>query len=248
MGNGIQFVPFFIRKKLYERKNRMNPNRKIPQWSRRSFMKTTLGSGAMVLLGQFGVFRLASARQGEKNSLTMIVVDYARCTGCRTCETVCSAYNHPKKVNGELLNGAGNPNLSNIKVYAFNPDVDVPSVCAMCPDNPCIASCSVDPDPVTGRLALYRDSKTLAIANDPDRCIGCGSCAEACRVGVIVPHPETDKPERMCTLCNGDPRCVKYCPFEALSRVNVDTGQNFYALKPEKIAEQLIGEWYGVSD
>ena len=211
-------------------------------------MKTTLGSGAMVLLGQFGVFRLASARQGEKNALTMIVVDYARCTGCRTCETVCSAYNHPKKVNGELLNGAGNPHLSNIKVYAFNPDVDVPSVCAMCPDNPCIASCPVDPDPLTGHRALFRDSKTRSITNDPDRCIGCGSCAETCRAGVIVPHPETDKPERMCNLCNGEPMCVKYCPFEALSQVNVDTSRKFYALKPEKIAEQLIGEWYGVSD
>jgi aldehyde:ferredoxin oxidoreductase len=65
----------------------------------------------------------------------MILVDYSRCTGCRTCETVCSAYNHPKRFNAELLNGAGNPYLSNIKVYGFNPDVDVPTVCAMCPDN-----------------------------------------------------------------------------------------------------------------
>ncbi|MGD8313902.1 MAG: 4Fe-4S binding protein, partial [Syntrophobacterales bacterium] len=70
----------------------MNPNLELPQWSRRKFMKTALGSGAMVLLGQFGIFRLASAQQGEKNVLTMIVVDYSKCTGCRTCETVCSAF------------------------------------------------------------------------------------------------------------------------------------------------------------
>jgi carbon-monoxide dehydrogenase iron sulfur subunit len=223
-------------------------NHELPQWSRRNFMKVAFGSGAIVLLGQFGVFRLASAQPGEENSLTMILVDYSKCTGCRTCETVCSAFNHPKEINGELLNGTGNPYLSNIKVYAFNPDVDVPTVCAMCPDSPCIEACPVDPDPSTGRRALYRDSKTMTIRVDPDRCIGCGSCAEACRVGVIVPHPETSLPERMCNLCNGEPQCVKYCPFGALSHVKVDIRKEFYAMKPDKVAEQLIKEWYGISD
>jgi Fe-S-cluster-containing hydrogenase component 2 len=226
----------------------MIPNRELPQWSRRNFMKVAFKGGAVLLLGQFGVFRLARAQEEGKDSFTMIMVDYSKCTGCRTCETVCSAFNHPKEVNGELLKGTGNPYLSNIKVYAFNPDVDVPTVCAMCRDNPCIEACPVDPDPVTGRRALYRDSRTLAIKVDPDRCIGCESCAEACRVEVIAPNPETALPERMCTLCNGDPQCVKYCPFEALSQVKVDTSREFYAMKPDEIAEKLIEEWYFVSD
>jgi carbon-monoxide dehydrogenase iron sulfur subunit len=226
----------------------MIPNNELPHWSRRNFMKVAFGSSAMVLLGQFGLFRLASAHQGEENSLSMILVDYSKCTGCRTCETICSAFNHPKEVNGKLLNGTGNPYLSNIKVYSFNPDVDVPTVCAMCPDNPCIEACPVDPDPSTGRRALYRDNKTLTIRVDPNRCIGCGSCAEACRVGVIVPNPKTALPERMCTLCNGEPQCVKYCPFGALSHVKVDISREFYAMKPEQIAEKLIEKWYGDAD
>jgi Fe-S-cluster-containing hydrogenase component 2 len=208
-------------------------------------MKVAFSGGAMVMLGQFGVFRLASAQQGGKNTLTMILVDYSKCTGCRTCETVCSAFNHKQTINGETLNGLGNPDVANIRVYGYNPDVDVPAVCAMCPDNPCIEACPVDPDPVTGRRALYRDSKTLAITNDLDRCIACGSCAEACRVGVILPNVETNKPEHMCTLCGGDPQCVKYCPFGALSQVKVDTSQKFYAMRPEQIAEKLQHEWYG---
>ena len=65
----------------------MNSNQELQQWSRRKFMKTAFGSGAMVLLGQFGLFRLALAQQ--EGTLTMIVVDYAKCTGCRTCETAC---------------------------------------------------------------------------------------------------------------------------------------------------------------
>ena len=97
----------------------MIPNRELPQWSRRKFMKAAFGGSAMVMLGQFGLFRLAQAKAGE-NSLTMIVVNYAKCTGCRTCETVCSAYNHQQTVNGETLNGLGNPDLANIRVYGYN--------------------------------------------------------------------------------------------------------------------------------
>jgi Fe-S-cluster-containing hydrogenase component 2 len=224
----------------------MNSNQELQQWSRRKFMKAAFGSGAMVMLDQFGLFRLAQAKEGEK-SLTMIVVDYAKCTGCRTCETACSAYNHQQTVNGEILNGLGNPDLANIRVYGYNPDVDVPAVCAMCPDSPCIEACPVDPDPKTGWKALYREEKNLTIKNDTKRCIACGECAEACRVGVIRPNAETDIPERMCTLCDGDPQCVKYCPFGALSQVKVDTGKKYYAMRPEKIAEQLMNEWYGAS-
>jgi len=224
----------------------MNPNIELQQWSRRKFMKAAFGTGAMVMLSQFGLFRLAQAKEGE-NSLSMILVDYAKCTGCRTCETACSAFNHQQTVNGETLNGLGNPDLANIRVYGYNPDADVPAVCAMCPDSPCIEACPVDPDPKTGWKALYREEKNLTIKNDPERCEACGSCAEACRVGVIRPNAETDIPERMCTLCDGDPQCVKYCPFGALSQVKVDTGKKYYAMKPEKIAEQLIKDWYGAS-
>ena len=199
----------------------------------------------MVMLGQFGLFRMAFASQGKKEALSMILVDYSKCTGCRTCETACSAYNHQQVVGGEALNGLGNPELANIRVYGYNPDADVPAVCAMCPDSPCVEACPVDPDPKTGRKALFRDDVHQTIKNDPDRCIACGSCAEECRVGVIRPNVETEQPERMCTLCSGDPQCVKYCPFGALSKVTVDTSRKFYAMKPDQVAEQLIKEWYG---
>ncbi len=226
----------------------MIPNQENPQWSRRDFMKTAVGGGAMILLGGFGIFRLASAQQGGKSELVMIVADYSKCTGCRTCETVCSAYNHQQTVNSETLNGLGNPDLANIRVYGYNPDVDIPAVCAMCPDNPCIEACPVDPDPKTGWKALYRENKNQTIKNDSKRCTACGSCAEACRVGVIIPDPKTSRPEHMCTLCGGAPQCVKHCPFEALSLVKVDAGRKFYAMKPEQIAEKLISEWYGASN
>ncbi len=215
-----------------------------PGLTRREFIqRVVIGSSSLVLSSGWGVFSVA--RAAEDAEYTMILVDYSKCTGCRTCETACSAHNHPDLVDGKWLNGTGNPHLANIRVYPFNPELDVPAVCAMCPDNPCIAACPVDPDPATGHRALYRDGETSAISNDPDRCIGCGRCAAACRVGVIAPHPRTGRPERMCTLCGGNPQCVQQCPFGALSHVTVDTSARFYGFRPEQVAAVLHPEWYG---
>ncbi|GFO69491.1 (Fe-S)-binding protein [Geomonas limicola] len=181
----------------------------------------------------------------------MVLVDYSKCTGCRTCETACSASNHPVPVGGKELPGLGNPYYANIRLHNFNPDVDVANVCAMCADTPCVRACRVEPDGETGRRALYRDEATHTIRNDSARCIGCRSCAWACasqRTGTISPNPATGKPERMCTLCGGDPQCVKKCPFSALSYVEVRNNRKFYGQGPEKIAAQLARNWYGTAD
>lgn len=220
-------------------------------FNRRDFMKRmAVGVAGSVLLDKFGLVHLSSVQAEQAVTYRMIAVDLGKCTGCRTCEAVCSAFNHKVKVNGEWLNGLGNPHLTNIRVHGFNPDVDIPAVCAMCPDNPCIEACPVEPHLETGRRALYRDEKTGAIKNDLERCIACGNCARACkaqRVGVIYSNPRTNKPERMCTLCDGDPQCVKYCPYGALSYVELDLGDKFYGKPPELIAKELIRRWYGTS-
>jgi carbon-monoxide dehydrogenase iron sulfur subunit len=217
----------------------------MPLQDRRSFIRTMVIGGLTLTVG--GLIIPRKAISAERPQYSMIVVDFNKCTGCRTCETVCAQYNHRVTVDGEELWGLGNPHLANIRVYPFNPDADVPIVCTMCRDNPCIEACPVDPDE-EGRKALYRDPKTLAIRSDPDRCIACGSCAEACqtkRVGAIIPNKETDQPERMCTLCDGDPQCVKYCPYGALSHVVGGTDGRYYAMPADKIAEELILRWYG---
>lgn len=218
--------------------------------SRREFIKVAGAGAALLLAGKFGIHSIAWADSKKKN-LKMVLVDYSQCTGCRTCEAVCSAYHNPVKVNGESLPGLGNPVYSRIRVHSFNPDVDVPNVCNMCPDAPCVKACPVKPDPKTGRKAIYRDSLTQTIQTDHNRCIACGSCAKACleqRTGVIDLDPKTGKPRPTCDLCGGDPQCVKHCPFNALSFVEVKTDRKFYGKSPKKIATELSKKWYGVSE
>lgn len=232
-------------------KNKTDNSNELTILTRRDFIKRVgIGGGAVVLFGQLGVHAAAWALTGDPQ-LKMVLADYAKCTGCRTCETACSSKNRPVSIADTELPGLGNPFYANIRLHSFNPDVDVPSVCAMCSDTPCVKACPVDPDARTGRRALYRDQEAHTIHNDPDRCIGCRSCANACttqRTGVIIPNPATGKPERMCTLCGGDPQCVKRCPFGVLSYVEVRSDRKFYGLGPEKIASELAKGWYGTDE
>ncbi|MCK4943440.1 MAG: 4Fe-4S dicluster domain-containing protein [Candidatus Aminicenantes bacterium] len=218
-----------------------------PLEDRRSFLKKIVVGGSTLMVG--GWFSSFIRPQDKKKApqYSMILVDFDRCTGCRTCETVCSQFNHQVTIDGESLKGLGNPFMANIRVYSFNPDVDVPIVCVMCKDNPCLAICPVEPDEM-GRKALYRDPNTLAIRCNGSRCIACGSCADACRkhrVNAIIPNRKTNRPERMCTLCDGDPQCVKYCPYGALTHIKGGLDGKHYGLSADKIATELIRRWYG---
>ena len=214
-------------------------------YTRRHFLQdVAYGGGGLIILGTLG-FRIFQDK--EKKLIKAISVDFEKCSGCRTCESACSAYNHQAVIDGEKVLGLGNPYHSNIKVYHYNPDIDIPSTCAICPDAPCIDACPVAPDLVTGRKALYRDAETMTIKNDLERCVGCKQCAKACenlRGGIIRPNRETNKPEGICTLCDGDPQCVKHCPFDALAYIEMPEDRDLENLDPSIIAKKLIEKLY----
>lgn len=131
-----------------------------------------------------------------------------RCVGCRVCELVCS----------ESREGGFRPSKACIQVLSFDESVqDVPIVCQQCHDAPCLAACPSE--------ALSRDEQTDAVVVDPELCIQCMSCIEACIVGngivkddekLVIKFDEDGQIPLKCNLCLGDPQCVKFCPTQAL--------------------------------
>ncbi len=222
----------------------MSEKNKKKSLTRRKFLKDVAIGGATLIFGDFALVSFGFSK--DKKSFHMIVVNYNRCAGCRTCETVCSAFNHQLNIDGKKVLGIGNPFLSNIRVYSYNPDFFVPNVCQFCDDTPCVNACPAPKDS-KGRKALYKDEKLGNIVNDPKRCLRCGNCARACKkfgAGVIIPNPETNRPERMCTLCGGDPQCVKECPYGALQFITGKMRPKYYKMSPDRIAEDYIKELY----
>ncbi|MCP4756125.1 MAG: 4Fe-4S dicluster domain-containing protein [Proteobacteria bacterium] len=220
--------------------------------SRRELIKKlALSGGSLVLLAGCGVHLASVPDKADTGGVyAFIAVDYTKCTGCRTCEAVCAASNHPEFRDGNYRSDVGNPIMANIQVHNFNPDVSAPAVCARCPDTPCVKACPEDPEPKTGRRPLYQDPKLGVIRNDPERCVGCGSCVDACTeksVGILYQNPKTDFPMRMCTLCDGKPQCVAHCPYEAMSILRVNADYAFYRMSPRDIANELNKRWYNIS-
>lgn len=209
---------------------------------RRRLLKTVAAGGLLVLAnGALGPFRVVAWAQNGQGA-SAILADLSKCTGCRLCEMFCSSYNAAADGLPPTL---GNPAYARITVANFNPDIDVPVVCAMCPKPPCLDACPVTPDPATGRKAIYRDQATGTIRADASRCTVCGNCEAACVTGTIRLDKALKHPIGMCTLCGGDPQCVKRCPAGALTLSPVDVNREFYGQRAEAVFSVMAKRWYG---
>lgn len=123
----------------------------------------------------------------------------SKCTGCRTCELVCSIKNE----------GMANPVLSRIQVIADKPrGLRIPTVCLQCEDAVCVAVCPVG--------ALKREADQGVVRHDKAKCIGCRSCVMACPFGGVAASPLSGQIFK-CELCDGDPECVKACEDGAVT-------------------------------
>ncbi len=127
-----------------------------------------------------------------------VVSDSEQCTGCQICEYICSA----------VKEGGFNPLLSRIRTLRIEPAFNISMACRLCEDPTCVKSCP--------RKALTREEETGIIILDEEKCNGCAWCIETCEFGAIALH-SAKKTIIVCDLCEGDPKCVAYCPTEALS-------------------------------
>lgn len=133
-----------------------------------------------------------------------IAVEHKKCTGCRTCQLVCSLYHF----------GESNPTKSAVRVLRMERDGLVncfPLVCQQCKPAPCIDACPTQ--------AISRD-ETGSLKFNRDDCTGCEVCVEACPVGAIA--ITADRSLINCDLCDGEPQCVPACHASCLSVVEGD--------------------------
>lgn len=141
------------------------------------------------------------------NTRAFLVANPAQCVGCRTCEIICSLSHDDICM----------PSLARIDVV-YDPTktlkglASMAEVCRQCNMADCYLACEYD--------ALVIDPNTGARIIDPEKCEGCGECFAACPWDMIRENEEKGVYTK-CDLCGGDPQCVKYCPAEAITFVDM---------------------------
>jgi len=152
----------------------------------------------------------------------MLIVDSEKCTGCRTCETVCSATHE----------GVTNPSRSRIHVVKWEWErlLMIPFFCEQCQDAPCIVTCPFK--------ALSRDEEYGRVVHNGDKCIGCKLCVAMCPFGGMGWDPIANKVIK-CDFCDGDPACVRFCSTQAIrfvdaSNVNLEKKRAVAATLPDR--------------
>ncbi len=181
-------------------------------------------------------------------------VDTSKCIGCLACMRGCRAENDVPEDNYRTwveryrvdAQGKVAVDVAKDEVHGFDPVPGevvkaffIPKLCNHCVKSVCSQVCPVG--------ASYH-TKDGVVLVDPEVCVGCGYCVQACPYGTrfITPHDHlADK----CTLCYHRitrgllPACVQSCPREARifgdlkdpkSKINTILRQRRYrVLRPE---------------
>ena len=152
-----------------------------------------------------------------------ILVDTARCIGCRSCQVACKQWN--KLDADKTVNQGTFENPRDLTSALYNRirfvENETPEAvtwrflnerCMQCGDAGCIKVC-----PSPG--ALYR-TKDGIVAYNKEKCISCKYCVSACPFN--IPRYDANDKVSKCNLCQSridggmTPACAKACPTEAL--------------------------------
>lgn len=125
-----------------------------------------------------------------------IVVDARKCTGCKTCEVVCSfaGSRHFSPLKSRIKNMG---DMEEAFFYSFT--------CLQCGNAPCVEVCPSG--------ALAREDGVVRV--EAASCLGCKLCVLTCPFGAVG-FDEERKVAIKCEQCEGDPQCVAACPTGAL--------------------------------
>ena len=216
---------------------------------------SALACGASSATGVSG-----AAAVKEKEVLYGFLVDTEKCVGAGKCLTACRVENnvpegysrtwverfvHFKdgRVQVDLVPETG---YAGSDIPAINPDLVerayfAPKLCNQCVDAPCNQVCPVH--------AAFTSPEGIELV-DPDRCIGCAYCVQACPYGVRVINPDTGIADK-CTWCyhriqrDEQPACVEACPVGARVFGRLDDPESEISKRIAKIPTSVLKEHLG---
>ena len=186
--------------------------------TRREFLKLTgktIG-GTILSFSILNLFGCAPAEEAAAFALpeALLIADRSLCTGCQRCELTCSAI-HDNKVQ---------PYISKIKVSRnYNYGLDGPKLSYEREDGQFgnllmnVETCKQCREPFCGHAcpqgAIFFDKKNKgARVVNKSKCVGCGSCSNACPWNLPTVDPESHTASK-CKLCGV---CATGCPTGAL--------------------------------
>jgi Fe-S-cluster-containing dehydrogenase component/formate-dependent nitrite reductase membrane component NrfD len=151
----------------------------------------------------------------EDGGMTQLgfVLDQRKCIGCHACTVAC-------KVEHGVELGVFRTWVKYVEEGTFPDSRRSFSVmrCNQCTDAPCVEICPVK--------ALYKREDGI-VDFDPDRCIGCKACMNACPYDALYVEPESGTAAK-CNFCahrvdDGlQPACEVVCPTNAIVSGDVD--------------------------
>ncbi|MDA8193979.1 MAG: 4Fe-4S dicluster domain-containing protein [Thermaerobacter sp.] len=147
-----------------------------------------------------------------------MVIDLRKCVGCQSCVVACKSENNvPLGVyrtwvdvyqTGETVPDPNGDIVVNGSRYRQEVRLmNVPKLCNHCDNPPCVNICPV--------MATYKREDGIVLV-DPDLCIGCGTCVNACPYDARFLNPVSHTADK-CTFCVERvdegllPACVTTC-------------------------------------
>lgn len=146
-----------------------------------------------------------------------IIIDREKCDGCKNCTVACMQAHRTDEGSIYTLDMADPANESRNRIEIDSIGHYYPLFCRHCSKPACAGACmsgAMAKDPVTG-LVQY----------DREQCASCFMCVMECPFGILKPDTLTNSYVVKCDFCADhglEPSCVKSCPLEAITVVEVE--------------------------
>lgn len=167
-----------------------------------------------------------------------MVINLQTCFRSRTCMVGCKVLNRTPTVFDPESGGVEHYRIRPVEweegKYPNVRVISIPALCMHCDNPACIPACP--------EKAISKSPDGITVV-DRDKCVGCGTCTEACPYG--SPYIRDGKAER-CDFCSDrlndglEPYCVENCPtksliFGNLNDPNSDVARLVASGKPKRL-------------